>query len=151
MQVRATKVGYYGDQVRKPDDEFGLRERKDFSKSWMKALGWDPDADPLDHDGDGTKGGVKTTATGLAALTVAGLREYASKANPPIDLGDARTKADILAAIELAEEAAKSQANELTPDQKIAKAKELSGRDDITTVEQADEILSAAGGTNNDI
>jgi len=70
--------------------------------------------DPLDHDGNGRKGGsvpaantaeptVETEpAKSLDDMTVAELKEHAS--NEGIDLGDATKKADILAAIQLAEE-----------------------------------------------
>ncbi len=54
---------------------------------------------PLDHDKDGHKGGVvQTQAEGLAALTVAQLKELATKNN--VDLGDATKKADIVAVLE---------------------------------------------------
>lgn len=39
----------------------------------------------------------------LADKTVNQLKEYAANATPPIDLGDATKKADIIAAIQLAE------------------------------------------------
>lgn len=58
--------------------------------------------DPLDHDGDGRKGGAApSTEPGLSGMTVQQLREYASVNQ--IDLGNATKKADIVAAIEAAE------------------------------------------------
>lgn len=58
MLVRATQRGYYGSKRRDEGDEFGLRDRADFSRNWMEPVGWDPDErDPLDHDGNGRKGG----------------------------------------------------------------------------------------------
>lgn len=143
MDVRAIATGYYGNQVRVPDTpsaEFTLGARIDFSASWMEPIGWNPETDPLDHDGDGDKGGM----AGLSGMTVVKLRDLAKERN--VDLSGITAKADIVAALELAAEA--TPAVPLTGDEKIAKAKELSGRDDLT-VEQADEILAAAA--SNDI
>lgn len=64
--------------------------------------------DPLDHDEDGKKGGsLPHSGEGYSAKTVAALRELASERN--VDLGDATKKADIIAALELADEAAASE------------------------------------------
>jgi hypothetical protein len=62
-----------------------------------------PAPDPLDHDSDGKKGGTApSTETGLKSMTVAELKAHAEQNG--IDLGDATKKADIIAAIELADE-----------------------------------------------
>jgi hypothetical protein len=53
MRVTATQKGYYGNVVRDVGDEFVLAEKSAFSDAWMRAI------DPLDHDGDGRKGGSK--------------------------------------------------------------------------------------------
>lgn len=142
-QVRAIETGYYGSKRRDPGEEFAIDDVKAFSKKWMEPIGWKPN--PLDHDGDGSSGGAATPnppVEGLRALTVAKLRDRAAAGN--IDLGDAKSKADIIAAIELAEE---SKPSVLTDDEKIAKAKELSGRDDIADVAEAETIIAAADDT----
>lgn len=78
--------------------------------------------DPLDHDGNGRKGGAKPAVTvvtppvetqpakALDDMTVAELKEYAS--NEGIDLGDATKKADIVAAIQLVEDERKQDAED---------------------------------------
>lgn len=82
--------------------------------------------DPLDHDGNGRKGGAKPAATvatpsvetpaetqpakALDDMTVAELKEYAS--NEGIDLGDATKKDDIRAAIQLVEEQRRQDAED---------------------------------------
>lgn len=43
MRVIANQRGYYAGKRREPGEEFGLVNRKDFSKSWMVPDGWDPD------------------------------------------------------------------------------------------------------------
>lgn len=98
MKVRATQRGYYGGMIREPgtkDAEFALVNPKhDFASSWMEKVGA---TDPLDHDGDGKKGGSVP-------------------------------------------------AGKPKPADRIAMAKELTGRDDITTAKEADAILAAASG-----
>lgn len=140
VQVKATATGYYGSQVRVPDTEsaeFVLKDRKDFSPKWMEPIGWKPGKDALDHDGDGKPGGAKNTGTGLAAMTVDQLKEYAAENG--VDLGDAKKKDDIIAAIYQAFEFTL-----LTDEEKIAKAKEISGRTDDISVEDAEGIITAA-------
>ena len=61
MLVRAKERGYYGSKRREKGEEFGIVNRADFSERWMEPLGWSPN-DPLDHDGDGRKGGSKPKA-----------------------------------------------------------------------------------------
>lgn len=62
-------------------------------------------ADPLDHDGNGRKGGSTADGEGFyGSMTVPDLKALAETRG--IDLGDASKKADIIAAIELADEAA---------------------------------------------
>lgn len=64
--------------------------------------------DPLDHDGDGKKGGaVSSTEEGLEGMTIAKLKEYAEKNR--IDLGSASKKDDIIAAIRSAEDERRGQ------------------------------------------
>lgn len=58
MRVTATQKGYYGHVVREPGDVFTLADEDHFSDAWMKPF--DAKTDPLDHDGDGRKGGSKT-------------------------------------------------------------------------------------------
>lgn len=94
MKVRATQRGYYGGMIREGGDVFALARPEDFGKSWMEQAGA---ADPLDHDGDGKKGGSLPAGKPTAA-------------------------------------------------DRIAQAKELTGRDDIKTAKEADAILAAAGG-----
>lgn len=61
--------------------------------------------DPLDHDGDGEKGGAHApTGEGYDALTVPQLKELAAERG--VDLGDAKKRDDIVATLELADEAA---------------------------------------------
>lgn len=91
MDVRATLRGYYGGKVREPGDRFEIKSAAEFSKSWMEKAA----PDPLDHDGDGKKGGSLPSGKPKAA-------------------------------------------------ERIAMARELTGRDDITTAKEADEILAAA-------
>lgn len=93
MKVRATQRGYYGGMIREEGAKFSLAQPEDFSKSWMEKTGA---ADPLDHDGDGKKGGSLPAGKPTAA-------------------------------------------------ERIALAKELTGRDDIKTAKEADAILAAAG------
>jgi len=103
MKVRAIKTGYYAGKRRDPDTtdaEFILTDARHFSKNWMAPIGWTPGGDPLDHDGDGKKGGAKNTDTGLAGMTVEQLRALAVERG--VDLTDLKKKADIIAAIELA-------------------------------------------------
>lgn len=66
-----------------------------------------PKQDPLDHDGDGRKGGVKNDAEGLAGMTITALKTLADERN--IDLGGATKKADIIARIEAVEAGGKSE------------------------------------------
>lgn len=138
MQVRAIETGYIGSKRRDPGEEFEIESRSLFSPKWMEPIGWK--ADPLDHDGDGKNGGaVPLQGDGLEAMTVKALKALAEDRG--IDLGDAKAKADIIAAIELAAEA---KPVALTDDEKLAKAKEISGRDDIADVAEAEAILAAA-------
>lgn len=58
MRVIATQKGYYGNVVREPGDVFTLADEAAFSEVWMEAVDEDK-TDPLDHDGDGRKGGSK--------------------------------------------------------------------------------------------
>jgi pyruvate/2-oxoglutarate dehydrogenase complex dihydrolipoamide acyltransferase (E2) component len=61
--------------------------------------------DPLDHDANGKKGGsAPSPEAGLAGLTVPKLRELAAERG--VDLDGLTKKGDIIAALELAEEAA---------------------------------------------
>lgn len=55
MRVVATQKGYYGNVVREPGDVFTLADEDHFSTAWMD----EAPAHPLDHDGDGRKGGSK--------------------------------------------------------------------------------------------
>lgn len=72
--------------------------------------------DPLDHDGNGRKGGTAPTANetpapetkAVTAMSVAELKAYA--AEQQIDLDGATKKDDILAAIQLADEQRKQDA-----------------------------------------
>lgn len=60
MRVIATAKGYYGSKLREPGEEFGLSDDAHFSDTWMiPARG---ERDPLDHDGNGRKGGSKPKA-----------------------------------------------------------------------------------------
>lgn len=72
------------------DEQFAVKERK--TKK----------ADPLDHDGDGKKGGVKNDADGYAGKTVNELRAHAEKEG--VDLTGISKKDDIIAALELNDE-----------------------------------------------
>lgn len=58
MRVTATERGYYGNIVREPGDTFVLADEAAFSSSWMRAID-EATPDPLDHDGDGRKGGSR--------------------------------------------------------------------------------------------
>ena len=58
MRVTATQKGYYGHVVREPGDVFTLADEAAFAASWMEAVD-EAKPDPLDHDGDGRKGGSK--------------------------------------------------------------------------------------------
>lgn len=70
-------------------------------------------ADPLDHDADGIKGGVHPpVGDGYDGMTVAQLRELAAERE--IDLGDAKKRDDIVAALQLADEMAATSAVEET-------------------------------------
>jgi hypothetical protein len=55
MRVTATKRGYYGNVVREPGDVFTLADEAMFSPVWMQPVA----VHPLDHDGDGRKGGSR--------------------------------------------------------------------------------------------
>lgn len=67
-----------------------------------------PYVDPLDHDGNGKKGGSRAEGDSFEGMTVPALKALAAERN--VDLGDATKKADIIAALELAaEEAAKAE------------------------------------------
>jgi hypothetical protein len=91
IKVTAIEKGYYGRQIRLPGEVFGIASAEDFSEAWMKT------DDPLDHDGDGKKGGAKKP----------------------------------------------------TAAERIKLATELSGRTDIKTAKEADEIIAAAGGADD--
>ena len=57
-RVTATQTGYYGSKRRDAGEEFVLADRAHFSATWMEPVGWSVGGkDPLDHDGDGRKGG----------------------------------------------------------------------------------------------
>jgi hypothetical protein len=96
--------------------------------------------DPLDHDGNGRKGGsasAPATPTptpddaspkAIDDMSVAELKEYAS--NEGIDLGDASKKADILAAIQKTEEQRKQDA-EANEDDGIEDLKDGQGDDNL--------------------
>lgn len=61
--------------------------------------------DPLDHDGDGVKGGTVASAEdGYKGMTVPELKDLAEQR--AVDLGDATKKADIIAKLEEADAAA---------------------------------------------
>ena len=67
--------------------------------------------DPLDHDGDGAKGGsAPSTEEGYKGMTVGALKALA--AERAVDLGDAAKKADIIAKLEEADAAAEDDAPE---------------------------------------
>lgn len=67
--------------------------------------------DPLDHDGDGVKGGsVPSIGEGYKGMTVGALKALA--AERAVDLGDAAKKADIIAKLEEADAAAEDNAPE---------------------------------------
>lgn len=69
--------------------------------------------DPLDHDDDGEKGGAHPpVGEGYDGMTVAQLRELAAERE--IDLGDAKKRDDIVAALQLADETAAEAAVEET-------------------------------------
>lgn len=38
MRVRATALGFYGNQRRRIGDEFTIRSEKDFSEKWMEKI-----------------------------------------------------------------------------------------------------------------
>jgi hypothetical protein len=59
MRVIATQKGYYGNIVREAGDAFVLADEAAFTDVWMRKAGADERRDPLDHDGDGRKGGSK--------------------------------------------------------------------------------------------
>ena len=73
LRVTATQTGYYGGVRRDPGTELGtfvLKDEAEFSKGWMEPDGWEPGKvkkakarDPLDHDGDGRKGGSAPAVT----------------------------------------------------------------------------------------
>lgn len=72
-RVVATQLGYYGSKRRDVGEEFGLSDRAHLSKAWMQPVDWTPgEVDPLDHDGDGKKGGSlpKAAPAQKAAATV---------------------------------------------------------------------------------
>ncbi len=57
MRVRATQKGYYGRMLRDIGDEFVLADpESDFAEVWMEDISG-AERDPLDHDGNGRKGG----------------------------------------------------------------------------------------------
>lgn len=61
MRVIATQKGYYGGIVREPGAAFVLGDPDtEFSARWMTKADAEAARDPLDHDGDGRKGGSKT-------------------------------------------------------------------------------------------
>lgn len=80
----------------------------------FEASGWKV-VDPLDHDEDGKKGGSKPDGDGVgySAMTVVELKALATDRS--LDLGDAKKKDDIIAALELADEAAVAAAIEPAP------------------------------------
>jgi hypothetical protein len=76
MQVIATQKGYYGSKVREAGERFTLSDEAHLG-SWMKAV--EPAADPLDHDGDGRKGGSKSKA-----------QEKDTEVKPPVEPAKAK-------------------------------------------------------------
>ena len=46
MKVRATRDGFYGDKLRKEDEEFELTDKKHFSKRWMEPASKKPTPKP---------------------------------------------------------------------------------------------------------
>ena len=65
MRVVATQKGYYGSKIREPDEEFGLTDAEHFAKEWMEPV--KEPIHPLDHDGDGRKGGSKPRSAAVQA------------------------------------------------------------------------------------
>lgn len=92
MRVRVTDKGYIFSRLWAPGEEITLTDEAQFAASWMERIGGST-AHPLDHDGDGNKGGSVPSAKPKAA-------------------------------------------------ERIAMARELTGRDDITTAKEADAILA---------
>lgn len=67
LKVTAIEKGYYGSKLRVPGEVFGIEAAGDFSAVWMASD--EPglkNRDPLDHDGDGRKGGAKKPAPSAA-------------------------------------------------------------------------------------
>lgn len=51
MQVRATRIGFYGKKRRREGDVFPLTDEKHFSESWMEDVTKKPVATPPDQPG----------------------------------------------------------------------------------------------------
>ena len=96
LRVKATQPGYYGHVRRDPGTELGtfvLKDEAEFADVWMEPVGWEPGKvekaepeaekpaarDPLDHDGDGKKGG---TAPKKAEPVRASLETVVTPAQP---------------------------------------------------------------------
>lgn len=80
MIVVATAKGYYGSKVREPGETFGLRSDADFSASWMQPV--EGARDPLDHDGNGRKGGAKRKAAQVIETEIAPPADPAPAVDP---------------------------------------------------------------------
>lgn len=64
MRVRATERGYYGSQIREAGDVFEISDPSHFGTTWMQRV-----RDPLDHDGDGKRGGSLPRAPQVSTET----------------------------------------------------------------------------------
>lgn len=97
--VVATRVGYYGRQIRQIGDVF-VMDDKDFAKdpSWVQEASGKTVLRSALETVD-TEGGNVFHVAELKAMNVADLKDYA--ATNGIDLGTASKRADILAAIML--------------------------------------------------
>lgn len=90
-----------------------------------------PAADPLDHDQDGKKGGSVSKAAraekGVDGMTLPQLKDYAEENG--IDLGGATKKADVLAAVKVAEAASEDETE--TTDEDVTEDAGEDGADGI--------------------
>lgn len=61
MQVKAIRVGYYGNKRRKEGERFALKDPKHFSKAWMEKVSGKPapvEPEPEVEAGGGSDGEV---------------------------------------------------------------------------------------------
>lgn len=157
FEVKATANGYYGEKFRTPGEPFGIAELEDFSVRWMTS----DDPKVIAYVGSLTRLKVETKSAEVLPEEKAAIDSRVSQAkkwlkdhgkddgSDPIETRRVNTGGtDGVVGADVPKPGQKLSAPE-----RVAAAKALTGRDDITTAKEADAILAAAqplAGSDND-